>query len=267
MWVCTLFVLRTCNNCLHTARKLADNKDPVEMIEILCFCQCVCECVCKKDREREKPWTWLKITTNNTHIRLADKNLSNDFSTEYILITDIIFVMVCKEIISKLCISFCCHKAADVNFDGFCFRAAASIEPRSSSVLPPKNSSHVSFYINKSFFSLHSSLSSFLSCTPTQSSSQAHEDGSRKERGGWGMTREKGKSAALSTASIAIDLLFLAGFFSPSLIPNTEDIFFPMKSELFGLQTPRLFSLFLKLPNYPRSSLFRDVDKSQLINV
>lgn len=81
------------------------------------------------------------------------------------------------------------------------------------------------------------------------------------------MTREKGKSAALNAASIAIYLLSLAVFFPPALIPNTEDIFFSMKSELFGLKTQRLFSLFLKLPNYPRSSLFRDVDKSQLINV
>lgn len=76
------------------------------------------------------------------------------------------------------------------------------------------------------------------------------------------MTREKGKSVALNAASIALSIIPCRVFFPPSLIPNTE-----MKSELFGLQTQRLFSLFLKLPNYPRSSLFRDVDKSPLINV
>lgn len=72
------------------------------------------------------------------------------------------------------------------------------IEPWSGSVLQPSTSSHVSFYINKSFFSPSLPLLRFLSCTPTQSLSEAHEDGRRKEGGGWSMTREKGKALLLT---------------------------------------------------------------------
>lgn len=71
-------------------------------------------------------------------------------------------------------------------------------ELRSGSVLQPSTSSHVSFYINKSFFSPSLPLLLFLSCTPTQSLSEAHEDGRRKEGGGWSMTREKGKVLLLT---------------------------------------------------------------------
>lgn len=80
------------------------------------------------------------------------------------------------------------------------------------SVLQLSTSSHVSFYINKSFFSPSLPLLLFLSCTPTQRLSEAHEDGRRKQGGGWSMTRER-KSVALNTASTA---LYYFSFLFPS---------------------------------------------------
>ena len=78
----------------------------------------------------------------------------------------------------------CCHGEDSVDSDWLCSHCEELIKPWSGSVLQPSTSSHVSFYINKSFFSPSLPLLLFLSCTPTQSLSEAHEDGRRKEGGG-----------------------------------------------------------------------------------
>lgn len=75
----------------------------------------------------------------------------------------------------------------------FCSDRKELIKPRSRSALQLSTFSRASFYINKSFFPSPSlPLLLVLSYTPTQSLWKAHEDGWRKERGGWSMTRETG---------------------------------------------------------------------------
>lgn len=172
-------------------------------------------------------------------------------------------VVIDKEINSQLCVIFAVTEGLQL----YCSHWEELIEPWSGSVLQLSTSSHVSFYINKSFFSPSLPLLLFLSCTPTQSLSEAHEDGRRKEGGGWSMTREKGKALLLtlhlqpsiycfSVFSLSLPLL---------LFPDTVCIhqyFLSLKSELLRIYTQSVFSLFSKLPNYPRSSLLwqRDVD-------
>lgn len=152
----------------------------------------------------------------------------------------------------------------------FCSHCEELTEPRSGSVLHPSTSSHVSFYINKSFFSPSLPLLLFLSCTPTQSLSEAHEDGRRKEGGGWGMTREKGK-AMLLTLRLQLSIYCFSMFFFPlslSLLLSPDSVciqdYFSLAEigAVVNFYTQSLFSLFWKLPNYPRSSLLwlRDVD-------
>lgn len=91
-------------------------------------------------------------------------------------------------------------------------------------MLQLSTSSHVSFYINKSFFSPSLPLLLFLSCTPTQSLSEAHEDGRRKEGGGWSMTREKGK-ALLLTLHLQPSIYCFSVFFSLSFCFQTPYVF------------------------------------------
>lgn len=171
--------------------------------------------------------------------------------------------------ISKSALHYLCRhgEIIIVHFDWYCSHCEELIEPWSGSVLQPSTSSHVSFYINKSFFSpsLPLFLFLFLSCTPTQSLSEAHEDGRRKEGGGWSMTREKGK-ALLLTLHLQFSIYCFSIFLlSALLFPDTlciQAYFLLPKLELLWIYTRSLFSLFSKLPNYPRSSLLwhRDVD-------
>lgn len=154
----------------------------------------------------------------------------------------------------------------------FCSHCEELTEPRSGSVLHPSTSSHVSFYINKSFFSPSLPLLLFLSCTPTQSLSEAHEDGRRKEGGGWGMTREKGK-AMLLTLRLQLSIycfsmffsLFLSLSFSLQIAYVFRTIFLLLKSELLWIFTRKASSLCSE--NYPITQDLLSSGSEMLINL